>query len=278
MMQQGSDDAGVSNWSATDDAGSIEITGNGAYTISYDIPENCGAEQIDFLGISTDINIYEQNADEVEMYKNMTFDIDSILIDGVEIEYNASSNANGVNDDGSTFRLSIYDTWSKRNVQDIDNVVSCASNITINFTVNGIVGASDSVVSTDVVSETETQATTSATTTTQGISTVTNATTTIGNQLEEVTTVANESISANVTTTQKLNILDTADNASNGNVTTSALVIGASNDTTTTSGNETTTSASSDTTNPTTGDSGLGVVVVALTIAGLSVATLNKRK
>ncbi|MCC8068652.1 MAG: hypothetical protein LIO71_02675 [Ruminococcus sp.] len=175
MMQDGGGDnvTGVSNWSASDAAGAIDIVGNGSYTISFDIPEGCGAEQIDFLGISTDINMYQQDENQVEIYKDMTFDISSIIIDGVEIQYTKSANADGTNDDGATYRLSIYDTWSSRNVQDIDNVVSCSENITINFEVNGLAfDAPDSgnVTTTALVpgaSNDETTTTTTATTTTK---------------------------------------------------------------------------------------------------------------
>jgi len=139
MMSGGGDNiTGVANFNVSDLAGYIDITGNGSYTISFDIPEGCGAEQIDFLGISTNINMYYQDDNEVEIYKDMTFDISSIVIDGVEIDYTKSDNADGTNDDDVTYRLSIYDTWSGRDVQDIDNVVSCAENITINFDISGI--------------------------------------------------------------------------------------------------------------------------------------------
>jgi hypothetical protein len=141
IMQDGNPDAGagVANWNATDGAGSIEITGNGDYSLTLNVPENCGAEQVDFLGISTDINIYEQDATETEIYKDMQFNITSIVADGNNIAYNGpGAGAHGVNDDGATYRLSIYDTWSARNTQDIDNNFSCAEYITINFSVTGI--------------------------------------------------------------------------------------------------------------------------------------------
>ncbi len=127
------------NWKASDPGGSIDITGNGSYTISYDIAPENAAESILFLGIETDINTYQQNAQEVEIYKNMSFNITSITVDGVAINYNKSAGADGTDDNGSNYRLSIYDTWSSRNVQDIDANVVNSSNITINFDVTGIV-------------------------------------------------------------------------------------------------------------------------------------------
>ncbi len=167
LMQDGdpSSKAGVSNWESTDPAGYIEVTGNGSYSLSFDIPEGCGAEQIDFLGLRSDINVYQQNADEVEIYKDMKFEITSIVIDGTTIDYNKSANADGTNDDGATYRLSIYDTWSSRNVTDIDNKVTCASNITINFDVVGIVEDTPTPTETSTTTEepsTETTTTTSS--------------------------------------------------------------------------------------------------------------------
>ncbi|MCD7801163.1 MAG: hypothetical protein LUG94_08175 [Ruminococcus sp.] len=168
IMQDGGGDnvTGVANWNMTDAAGYIDITGNGNYTLSFDIPEGCGAEQIDFLGISTDINIYQQDANEQEIYDEMTFDISSIVVDGTTIQYSKSASADSTNDDGTTYRLSIYDTWSGRNIQDIDNVVACATNITINFTVSGIKGSEDTSDETTTTTTTTTTSDDDETTTT----------------------------------------------------------------------------------------------------------------
>ena len=201
MMQDGdpSANAGVSNWNANDPAGSIDITGNGSYTITLNVPDGCGAEQIDFLGISTDINIYQQNAQEAEIYKNMSFNITSITVDGVAIGYSKSGSADGTNDDGSTYRLSIYDTWSSRNVQDIDNKVSCASNVTINFDVTGIVEDTPNDTTTEAPTTTtagnSSSTTSGSTTSAKSDSTTTASSTTSGassNGDSTTTTVATE--------------------------------------------------------------------------------------
>ena len=126
------------NWKMEDAGGYIDINGNGSYTLSYDIAPENAAESILFLSISTDINIYQQDATETPLYDEMTFSIDSILVDGVQIAYNGpSAGANNTEDDGSSFRFTIFDEWSSRNIRDIDSQVVNSSNITVNFEVSG---------------------------------------------------------------------------------------------------------------------------------------------
>lgn len=246
MMQQGNPPAaGVSIWSATDST-AVDITGNGTYTLSYDIPEGCAAEQIDFLGISTDINVYQQNADEEEMFKNMTFDITSITVDGVEIEYNGSANANGTNDDGATYRLSIYDEWSNRGIKDIDNGVACTSNITITFDVNGII---ESEVAEPVEGD------------------ITAAETSFNIVTDDLAIGASNDKENGKDSDKDNDKSKDKDKASEETTVTTA----------NTTANTTVTTTNSTTTNPSTGDAGLGAVVVALAVAGLSAVTLKKK-
>jgi hypothetical protein len=134
-------------------ADAVAVTGNGDYTLTINIPAEDAAQTIEFLALSTDLNKYQQNADEQEIFNNLSITVNSILVDGEEIAYVASDNALDVNDDGSTYRFSIYDSWSPRNVQDIDPNVDNTSSIVINFTIDGI--AADGV-DTSETSEPET--------------------------------------------------------------------------------------------------------------------------
>jgi endoglucanase len=131
----------------------VAVTGNGDYTLTINIPEGSAAQTIEFLALATDLNKYQQNSDEKEIFSNLSITVNSILVDGEEIAYVASDNALDVNDDGSTYRFSIYDSWSARNVQDIDPNVDNTSSIVINFTIDGI--AADGV-DTSETSEPET--------------------------------------------------------------------------------------------------------------------------
>lgn len=124
-------------------ADAVPVTGNGDYTLTIEIPEDGAAESILFFALSSDLNSYQQNADEVEIFKDLTITVNSILVDGEEIEYSQSANALSTNDDGSTYRLSIYDEWSKRNIQDINPLVVNTSSVVVNFTIDGIVGSGE---------------------------------------------------------------------------------------------------------------------------------------
>jgi hypothetical protein len=206
IMQDGNPGAGagVSNWNATDAAGSISITGNGDYSLTLNVPDGCGAEQVDFLGISTDINIYEQDASETEIYKDMQFNITSIVADGTTIAYNGpGAGAHGTNDDGSTYRLSIYDTWSDRNTQDIDNKFSCAEYITINFTVTGIKDAATDSGDSSTEAATTTAADSSSDSTDAAATTTTAKDGDSSTEATTTTTADDSSSSAATTTTAK---------------------------------------------------------------------------
>jgi len=124
-------------------ADAVPVTGNGNYTLTINIPEDGASESILFFSLGTTLNSFEQNADEEEIYKDMTFTINSITIDGVEIEYSASDNALSLDDDGASFRMSIYDEWSKRDVQDIDPNVVQTGSVVVNFTIDGVLGGGE---------------------------------------------------------------------------------------------------------------------------------------
>lgn len=127
-------------WEAGELGDGVDITGNGSYSLSVDLNESQGAESILILLIQTDINIYAEDDNGNKLYDDMTFTIDSILVDGNEIEYTGPSDgAVSTNNDGVSYRFNILNTWGN-SVEDINADVVNTSNITVNFTVDGLDG------------------------------------------------------------------------------------------------------------------------------------------
>lgn len=125
-------------WSAGELGDSVDITGNGDYTLSVDLDENQGSESILLLLISTDINIYAEDGNGNKLYDDMKFTINSISVDGKEIEYTGPSNgAVATENDGISYRYNILNTWGN-SVKDIDGNVVNTSNVTVEFSVSGL--------------------------------------------------------------------------------------------------------------------------------------------
>jgi septal ring-binding cell division protein DamX len=118
----------------------VAITGNGDYTLTINIPADGAAETILFLALDSTLNSYQQNADEEEILSDITWDITSVLVDGVEIEYVADERSLAVGNDGACWRKTVYSDWSKPGIYDIDPDVVNTQSIVINFTIGGIVG------------------------------------------------------------------------------------------------------------------------------------------
>ncbi len=155
------DNGVVSQWENDGSlADPVAITGNGSYTLTINIPKDGAASAIEFFALSSDINSY-QVYNNSKIFKDMTLTIDSILVDGVEIQYVASDDALGMENDGKCYRMSIYDTWTARNIQNINPNVANTESVVVNFTIGGIVGGGDG----DTVTTTTTTTTTSTTTT-----------------------------------------------------------------------------------------------------------------
>lgn len=125
-------------WSAGELGDSVDITGNGDYTLSVDLDENQGSESILLLLISTNINIYAEDGNGNKLYDDMKFTINSISVDGKEIEYTGPSNgAVATENDGISYRYNILNTWGN-SVKDIDGNVVNTSNVTVEFSVSGL--------------------------------------------------------------------------------------------------------------------------------------------
>jgi endoglucanase len=118
----------------------VAITGNGDYTLTINIPADGAAETILFLALDSTLNSYQQNADEEEILSDITWDVTSILVDGVEIQYVADAKSLAVGNDGACWRKTIYSDWSKPGIYDINASVVNTQSIVVNFTIGGIVG------------------------------------------------------------------------------------------------------------------------------------------
>ncbi len=143
---------GVAQWSAGEwETETATITTDGSYSTSVVIPDP-GSETIDFLMLTTDINAYafvEEGGDPLtEGTANITIDSIKIIRVGTEtedtIQYNGpSANALFLNDDGSTLRVNILNTWAPAQyTEDIDTTVdgglAVGDTLVVNFTVSGI--------------------------------------------------------------------------------------------------------------------------------------------
>lgn len=139
-------------WSAGELGDSVDITGNGDYTLSVNLGEDQGSESILLLLISTDINIYAEDADGNKLYDDMKFTINSVSVDGKEIAYTGPSDgAVATENDGVSYRYNILNTWGN-SVKDIDGNVVNTSNVTVEFSVSGLDGDTPTVTTaTDLV-------------------------------------------------------------------------------------------------------------------------------
>lgn len=139
-------------WAAGELGDSVDITGNGDYTLSVNLGEDQGSESILLLLISTDINIYAEDADGNKLYDDMKFTINSVSVDGKEIAYTGPSDgAVATENDGVSYRYNILNTWGN-SVKDIDGNVVNTSNVTVEFSVSGLDGDTPAVTTaTDLV-------------------------------------------------------------------------------------------------------------------------------
>jgi hypothetical protein len=135
----------------------VAITGNGDYTLTINIPADGAAESILFLALDSTLNSYQQNADEEEILSDITWDITSILVDGVEIEYVPDERSLAIGNDGACWRKTVYSDWSKPGIYDINASVVNAQSIEINFTIGGIVGGDNQTTDVTTVTTTDTE-------------------------------------------------------------------------------------------------------------------------
>lgn len=115
-------------YGAAANAGDTVITGNGQYTVSYTMPEDNGAEQIDLILVQTSI------LDEA-----VTLTVNSITVGDTSVGYYGASDGALVMEGTDGLRVNIYNTWGN-DVTDIDNVVEVpgGATVSVTFTVAGL--------------------------------------------------------------------------------------------------------------------------------------------
>jgi hypothetical protein len=125
------------------------IDGDGQYSITLNFSEPTEATEGDVaLIIDTDINPYDyidediaetlSECREIAEATGINISIDSILVDGKEIEYKGPSAYAYVNEKNN-LRLNIYNIWGYDiGVKDIDLNFAVEETITVNFTITGL--------------------------------------------------------------------------------------------------------------------------------------------
>lgn len=166
-------------WKAGDLAGSTDatITGDGQYTVTAKLAEATGT--IELILISTDIDVFAYGDGSGLAGSGLNLKVDSVKVDGNAIAYNGpSEGAFTTNDDGTTLRMNILNTWGN-SVNDIASTAA-ESEISVTFTITGL-GTTASADTTAAATTTTTSAAAAGTTTTSaaaGTTTTAAATTT----------------------------------------------------------------------------------------------------
>lgn len=163
-------------WKAGDLAGSTDatITGDGQYTVTAKLAEATGS--IELILISTDIDVFAYGDGSGLAGSGLNLTVDSVKVDGNAIAYNGpSEGAFTTNDDGTTLRMNILNTWGN-SVSDIASTAA-ESEISVTFTITGL-GTTASVDTTAAATTTTTTAAAAGTTTTAAATTTTAAATT----------------------------------------------------------------------------------------------------
>lgn len=120
-------------YGAASNAGDAVITGNGQYTVSYTMPEDGGAEQIDLILVQTNI-----------LDESVTLTVDSITVGDTSVAYYGASDGAFVMEGTDGLRVNIYNTWGN-DVTDIDNAVEVpgGATVSVTFTVAGLASDAD---------------------------------------------------------------------------------------------------------------------------------------
>ncbi len=156
----------------------VSITGNGTYTASYVIPEGDGTGSIECLILDSDINLYQflpedYDGDDRVTDCGVTFDIESVALDGVEIEYTGPSEGSmSYGNDGVSLCRNILNTWTSPSISDIDgSEVTLTQILEVTFTVSGLPTDNETTTTEEETTTTEEITTTEETTTTEVVTT-----------------------------------------------------------------------------------------------------------
>ncbi len=171
------------NWAADGDGiTAASVTGDGTYTVSWDLSEATSTGSSWFLVVQIDP---EGDADTftTDTFENLEVSLDSVTVDGVAIEdlSTAYVNTRYYESDGVT-RIYLHDDWTKTGALVLDDM-DIESNITVTFTVSGtgLDGGSSVEETTTTTTDTmiaDEETTTTTVTTTESEETTTETTTT----------------------------------------------------------------------------------------------------
>ena len=124
-------------WKSGELAGSTDatITGNGTYTVTAKMAAATGS--IELILISTDIDVYAYGDGSGLAGSGLGLTVDSVKVDGTAINYTGPSDgAFTTNDDGTTLRMNILNTWGN-SVSDIAST-TVENEISVTFTISGL--------------------------------------------------------------------------------------------------------------------------------------------
>lgn len=193
------------SWDAGDLAGNpgVDITGNGTYTVTWDVTG--GTDTLQFLAVVIS-PVGETENFTTDTFENLAVSVNSVSIDGAPVEgYTASASAINTayyeNGPGVT-RIYLHDDWAGTGTADLPSATNITSSVAVTFTVSGLPeGDASTEAGTDATTGDTTAETTATTATTAAGSTT--ATTAAGSTTAATTAKnnGNTSTTAAATTT-----------------------------------------------------------------------------
>ncbi|MCD7957986.1 MAG: cellulase family glycosylhydrolase [Ruminococcus sp.] len=201
------------NWAADGDSiTSASVTGDGTYTVSWDLEEATSTGSSWFLAVQID-PAGEADTFTTDTFEDLEVTLDSVTVDGVAIEdlSTAYINTRYYESNGVT-RIYLHDDWTKTGAEVLDDM-DIESNITVTFTISGtgIEASSDTTTTTTTTTTTETTDTdeTTTTTTTTNTDDTTTTTTTTTTDTDATTTTEETTTTTSTTTTTETTTITT---------------------------------------------------------------------
>lgn len=122
------------NWTYQDWESSVEITGDGQYTVTSEAvagTEEIGVFVIDCNGMFA-------------AYPDATATLDSIQIDGADVSFDASKIIYGDIEEKGNYRIEIYNMYGdSKDDPGLSNATAIGSSLSVTFTVSGMGGAAE---------------------------------------------------------------------------------------------------------------------------------------
>ncbi len=132
------------NWTYQDWESAAEVTGDGTYTITSEAV--AGTEEIGVFVIDLEGMFAE--------YPEAVATLDSVVIDGNEISFDADKILYGDIEEKGNFRIDIYNMYSPtKDEPPINNVTPITESLSVTFTVSGLGDAAEAAPAEEVVEE-----------------------------------------------------------------------------------------------------------------------------